>query len=111
VDYKVAYSNNYYPGTATATVTGINAYANASSASINYYIRRDIGDCTIEVENAAFTGEMVYPTVHVFDSETTTAELTANTDYIVVKYENNVKVGKLQIIITFEIYSKNISHN
>lgn len=94
-DYYVKYENNYYPGveTAKATVLGINNYAEANSQEVTYSIKKNIAECPLEVENGAYTGQLVQPAVHVFDYETE-AELVAGTDYVVTRYENNVKKGK-----------------
>ncbi len=94
-DYYVKYENNYYPGveTAKATVLGINNYVEADSQEVTYSIKKNIAECPLEVENGAYTGQLVQPAVHVFDYETE-AELVAGTDYVVTRYENNVKKGK-----------------
>ena len=94
-DYYVKYENNYYPGvdTAKATVQGINSYNGANPQEVTYSIKKNIAECPMEVENGAYTGQLVQPAVHVFDYETD-AELVAGTDYVVTRYENNVKKGK-----------------
>ena len=67
IDYTVAYTNNINIGTAVATVTGINKYANTGSRSAYFQIvAPTLSNATISsISDQSYTGYAICPAVTV----------------------------------------------
>ena len=98
IDYTVAYTNNINIGTAVATVTGINKYANTGSRSVYFQIvAPTLSNATItSIANQSYTGYAICPAVTIYVNNILLRE---GTDYT-LSYSNNVNIGTAIITIT-----------
>ena len=95
-DYTVEYTDNFYPGTGTVTITGIGNY----KGTVSYTF--DINDNRLDISTyitgispttAVYTGEEIKPTLTVNSS------LVEDTDYT-VEYSDNIEVGTATVTAT-----------
>jgi hypothetical protein len=102
-DYTVDYKDNYYPGTATATATGIGAYAGATGKATFAIKKPDIGtgDYVGKVFARRYTGKAVTPkpSLYVKLAGYGWGTLDEGEEYEVVSYANNVEVGQATMTI------------
>ena len=96
VDYAVSYTDNLYPGTATATITGIGALSGTKEVPFAILLR-DISDARVSVASCtadSFTREYTPDITVTLDEKT----LSADSDYR-VRYQNNTCAGTAYAII------------
>ena len=98
IDYTVAYTNNINIGTAVATVTGINKYANTGSRSAYFQIvAPTLSNATISsISDQSYTGYAICPAVTVYVNNILLRE---GMDYT-VSYSNNINMGTATVTIT-----------
>ena len=98
-DYVTSYSNNVQPGTATATVTGINNISGSKSA--NFTISReektDLSECGASLTPSSFIydGGEKRPTVTIYNGKD---RLVKDVDFLVT-YQNNISVGTATAVV------------
>lgn len=102
-DYTVDYKDNYYPGTATVTVTGIGAYAGATGKATFTIQKPNIGtaDYAGKVTARRYTGKAVTPkpSLYVKLAGYGWITLEEGSEYEVMSYTNNVEVGQATMTI------------
>ncbi|MBO7674925.1 MAG: hypothetical protein J6S63_07935, partial [Atopobiaceae bacterium] len=102
-DYTGNYKDNYYPGTATVTVTGVGAYAGATGKATFAIKKPDIGtgDYVGKVSARRYTGKAVTPKPSLYVKLAGYGWVTLNegSEYEVVSYANNVEVGQATMTI------------
>lgn len=109
-DYLVFYSNNIVPGTAKATIVGINGYE--GNKTVSYSIPKpSFADSTEEevaynlsvsgISDKVYTGTAITQelTINYYDGNKNAIKLEEGTDYT-VKYSKNVNAGKASVVIT-----------
>ena len=96
-DYKVTYSNNMRPGTATIKVTGAGNYTGTVTKTFEI-VAVDMNKVTVELDpqKTEWTGEAITPAVTVTYNGKT---LRKNTDYT-LDITDNVEVGSAKVIVT-----------
>ncbi|MEE1303608.1 MAG: hypothetical protein U0K68_00435 [Agathobacter sp.] len=102
-DYKVSYSNNVNPGTATVKITGISNYTGTVEKTFKItkketpVVKVDISKATVTgLKTVTYNGKAFKPVVKVVVNGKT---LVLNKDYKVA-YSNNIKPGKAKVVIT-----------
>jgi len=94
-DYKVAYKNNVYPGTATVVITGIGNYSGTKELTYNI-IPRGISAVTMKgLAVKYYTGGARTQSLTLTYGK---QKLKLNKDYTLT-YENNVEVGIAKVIV------------
>lgn len=97
-DYKLSYTNNVNPGTATVTITGINEYGGSKTLTFN--ICRDISGGLQVVglgDKYLYTGKAIVPALGKVSAYGQV--LTLNKDYTVA-VKNNVAVGTATLVVS-----------
>ena len=92
-DYKVSYSDNRYPGIATATVKGIKGFKDEFTLEFTI---QDTFTVELSSDSFVFTNEVKVPK-NVIVKNTAGRRMTEGTDYTVVYPENMIDVGKKTI--------------
>ena len=98
IDYTVDYSNNYNPGTATITITGLGKYTGSIVKTFKI-VQNDISKIstiTINTSKKQYTGSAIATDITLQDGNYT---LIHNKDYI-VSYSNNKNCGVATVTIT-----------
>ena len=97
-DFTVSYSNNTAAGQATVSIKGKGNYkgnTNRTFTISNEATLIDIGQATVNVANASYTGSAVKPKVTVTYNGVT---LTEGTDYN-LSYSNNINIGTGKVTV------------
>ncbi|GAB6394054.1 MAG: hypothetical protein MdMp024_0366 [Bacteroidales bacterium] len=89
IDYTVAYSNNVYPGTATATVTGVGDYTGTASKTFTIMVKQVSAGWFEPIPDQTWTGIAIRPALTITDGNRI---LILDTDYT-VEYSGNTNVG------------------
>ena len=102
-DYRVSYSNNVNPGTATVTITGCGNYTGEIVKTFKItkketpVVKVDISKATVTgLKTVTYNGKAFKPAVKVVVNGKT---LVLNKDYKVA-YSNNIKPGTAKVVIT-----------
>lgn len=100
-DYTISgYDNNINAGTASVYVEGKGNYSGTLTANFTIE-RKDIALVAIKIDTRAYTGTAIEiqgktdwdeSEIHVTD-ETINQKLVWNTDYVIEKHENNIRIG------------------
>lgn len=95
-DYTVSYKDNTEIGTATVTITGINAYTGVITKTFNI-AATDISAATVSgISNSVYTGS---PITYELTIKLNNSTLVEDTDYSVT-YANNENAGTATVTIT-----------
>ncbi|MBR3158538.1 MAG: hypothetical protein IKF14_05470 [Atopobiaceae bacterium] len=117
-DYRLSYTNNTKVGTAKVTVTGINNYSGAKTASFKI-VRKSISQAIVSGVKSSYpyTGKGITPVPTVKSGPT----MLKNGTHYTLSYKNNKKCGTATIVlkgkgfyagtkkITFKIVKKKLS--
>lgn len=90
-DYKVAYSNNVNPGTATVKITGKGKYS--GTVKKTFKIKNTLS-VTLSKKTYTYSGKANKPKLTVKSGKTKLAS-----KYYSATYKNNVKAGTAQVIV------------